>query len=89
MEDRRTGTSNGILEQQECHHHWTIGIAQGPISRGVCTVCGISKEFKNYPSDHMEMVGEYRALIGKEKKDKEVKEESNSKDYALSSTRRE
>ena len=32
----------------ECCHHWTIQPATGPISQGVCRLCGEVREFKNY-----------------------------------------
>ena len=31
-----------------CCHHWVIQPADGPISNGLCRVCGESREFKNY-----------------------------------------
>ena len=31
-----------------CCHHWVIQPADGPVSNGVCQVCGENKEFKNY-----------------------------------------
>ena len=31
-----------------CRHHWVIQPATGPVSQGVCQVCGQVKEFKNY-----------------------------------------
>ena len=31
-----------------CTHHWTIQPATGPISQGVCRICGEVREFKNY-----------------------------------------
>lgn len=31
-----------------CCHHWTIQPATGPISQGVCRLCGEVREFKNY-----------------------------------------
>ena len=31
-----------------CRHHWVIQPATGPVSAGVCQVCGESREFKNY-----------------------------------------
>lgn len=37
--------------QAECQHHWTIDIAAGPVSTGICQMCGTRKEFRNYLSD--------------------------------------
>ncbi|MBM3946092.1 MAG: hypothetical protein FJ315_01665 [SAR202 cluster bacterium] len=31
-----------------CKHFWLIDTPNGPVSRGVCKVCGLAKEFKNY-----------------------------------------
>ena len=31
-----------------CPHHWVIQSARGPMSAGVCQICGAVKEFKNY-----------------------------------------
>ncbi len=31
-----------------CTHHWTIQPATGPVSQGVCRLCGEVREFKNY-----------------------------------------
>ncbi len=32
----------------ECRHHWIIESHRGPISRGVCKLCGAVREFMNY-----------------------------------------
>ena len=31
-----------------CCHHWAIQPATGPVSQGVCRLCGEVREFKNY-----------------------------------------
>ena len=33
---------------EACCHHWTIQPATGPVSQGVCRLCGEVREFKNY-----------------------------------------
>lgn len=33
---------------QGCKHFWLIDTPNGPVSRGVCKVCGQVGEFKNY-----------------------------------------
>lgn len=38
-------------EKRFCEHHWEIELANGPMSLGVCRVCGEKKEFHNYLSD--------------------------------------
>ncbi len=35
------------LPTGECHHYWLIESAKGHTSRGVCKLCGASKEFFN------------------------------------------
>ena len=32
----------------QCCHHWVIQPATGPVSSGLCQVCGEIREFKNY-----------------------------------------
>ncbi len=32
----------------QCCHHWVIQPATGPVSPGLCQICGESREFKNY-----------------------------------------
>ncbi len=38
------------VEEQpsECRHHWVIESASGPTSDGICRLCGVRKQFKNY-----------------------------------------
>ena len=36
---------------EECSHFWTIEIANGPTSRGVCRICGEEKDFYNVIPD--------------------------------------
>jgi len=33
------------------YHRWLIDEPNGPTSRGVCKVCGVAKEFKNWLAD--------------------------------------
>jgi hypothetical protein len=33
--------------KEPCRHYWVIEIANGPVSRGVCKYCGVTKEFLN------------------------------------------
>ena len=35
-------------DAEACRHHWAIQPATGPISQGVCRLCGEVREFKNY-----------------------------------------
>ena len=31
----------------ECIHHWVIESPNGPMSQGVCKLCGLGAEFRN------------------------------------------
>ena len=31
-----------------CGHHWLIDSPGGPTSKGVCRLCGIERQFRNY-----------------------------------------
>ncbi len=35
------------LAKDECHHYWLIESAKGRTSRGVCKICGATKDFFN------------------------------------------
>jgi hypothetical protein len=35
------------VAQAQCRHHWIIEPASGPISRGICKICGAEKNFDN------------------------------------------
>ena len=30
-----------------CSHHWIIKIPEGPVSMGICRLCGEKREFSN------------------------------------------
>ncbi len=34
-----------------CAHHWVIATPNGEMSRGVCKICGLEKEFPNAAED--------------------------------------
>ena len=36
-----------VIEFQDCKHHWLIESPHGPISKGVCRLCGDEKGFRN------------------------------------------
>ena len=44
-------------KQAECRHNWLIEPPEGPVSSGICRICGLTREFKNYiesdPRDNM------------------------------------
>ena len=35
------------METRECQHYWLIEAADGPVSRGVCKLCQLVREFMN------------------------------------------
>ena len=37
------------MVDSECAHHWMIETSQGPMSKGVCRLCGENREFNNSP----------------------------------------
>ena len=43
-------TNVAIVEPEinSCSHHWVIGAPEGPVSIGVCKICGVDKEFNNF-----------------------------------------
>ena len=47
---QKAPVTESVEEQAEpqCCHHWAIQPATGPVSSGVCQVCGEVREFKNY-----------------------------------------
>ncbi|MFQ5860184.1 MAG: hypothetical protein ACE5IG_01380 [Dehalococcoidia bacterium] len=36
------------IQQTTCRHYWLIESPSGPVSQGVCQLCGEEREFKNY-----------------------------------------
>ncbi len=36
----------------QCAHHWLIETAAGPLSKGVCRLCGEEREFTNSTDFH-------------------------------------
>lgn len=36
-----------VIAVSQCHHHWIIDSAEGPISQGVCQNCHEIKDFQN------------------------------------------
>lgn len=51
MRRKEATTYREAKTQEECRHHWVIETAAGPVSRGVCKLCGAHKEFGNYLPD--------------------------------------
>jgi len=51
-----------------CHHHWVIESANGPVSVGVCRLCGARREFFNYLSDCVQATeDEYDAWVSRQR----------------------
>ena len=49
MVQKATTTPTVEVENpQQCRHHWVIQPAMGPVSQGVCQLCGEDREFQNY-----------------------------------------
>jgi hypothetical protein len=43
-------TANAIVEKPMatgCRHHWIIETPNGPVSKGVCKLCGEERDFEN------------------------------------------
>ena len=47
MRNRSSLKEEKPAEVKTCQHYWVIEAASGPISRGVCKVCGEEREFQN------------------------------------------
>jgi len=37
-----------LVPRQTCIHFWVIEPPHGPTSHGVCTLCGIERDFQNW-----------------------------------------
>jgi hypothetical protein len=44
----REATPKPVRPEGGCQHHWIIETPSGPVSRGVCKLCGEQRAFKNY-----------------------------------------
>ena len=38
---------NKITEDEDCTHHWVLDQPNGPMSFGLCKLCGVTEEFPN------------------------------------------
>jgi len=47
MMNRSNVKEKKSTEIKSCRHYWDIEAASGPISRGICKICGEKKEFQN------------------------------------------
>ena len=48
MRHKNKVKDNGLVDEAECRHYWIIESPGGPISKGVCRLCGAVSEFRNY-----------------------------------------
>lgn len=55
MSRKETTIQKEPAVKEECHHYWVIKSVTGPVSQGVCKVCGAKKEFGNYLRDCLEI----------------------------------
>ena len=39
--------NEAVLDSNKCPHYWLIDPPKGPTSKGICKLCGASKEFNN------------------------------------------
>lgn len=51
--NRRESRREALLEQEPvglstCRHHWVIDSPSGPVSKGICRLCGEERGFKNF-----------------------------------------
>jgi hypothetical protein len=51
MTQNISATLSRPVQKSTCVHHWLIEPAVGPISRGVCKLCGEQKDFYNILDD--------------------------------------
>ncbi|MBA7628033.1 hypothetical protein ES703_35503 [subsurface metagenome] len=47
MMNRSNVKEKKSAEIKFCRHYWHIEEADGPVSRGICKICGEKKEFQN------------------------------------------
>ena len=51
MSEVAVAESNEATTESGCRHHWLIESPHGPISMGICKLCGAQKEFRNSAVD--------------------------------------
>lgn len=44
-------TKLDVVTAPDHPHRWRIEEASGPVSRGICSVCGAEKQFRNWLED--------------------------------------
>lgn len=53
-----------------CRHHWVIESARGPVSHGICKVCGLEKDFYNSAPEEYSMRRRAPVAIMEEREEK-------------------
>ncbi len=46
--EQQTLHQHETAQPSGCTHHWLIDLPEGPVSKGVCRLCGEEREFNNY-----------------------------------------
>ena len=77
MRNRSNVEEKKSAEIKSCRHYWNIEAASGPISRGICKICGEKREFLNSWSSSSYMGKDAQVLnlpnmLEDEKEDEEV-----------------
>ena len=77
MRNRSNVKERESAEIKSCRHYWNIEAATGPISRGICKICGEEREFLNSWSSSSYMGKDAQVLnlpnmLEDEKEDEEV-----------------
>lgn len=54
MEYQDENLTETVVGGTQCPHYWIIEPPKGPTSKGVCKLCGASKEFNNQYSAHVD-----------------------------------
>ena len=78
MKQRATATISRPTGKNTCVHHWLIEPATGPVSRGVCKLCGEQKEFFNILDDFQtnEEISVHIESSNSDEEDEEKEEQS-------------
>ncbi len=75
MVQKQTTISKKPAAEQRCRHYWVIESPAGRTSRGVCSLCGAQREFKNYLRDCLgtseEEYQQWHRKVGYEKKEEQ------------------
>ena len=70
--------TENVVDKNQCHHYWEIEVANGPKSRGVCRICGESRDFFNSVPDFSTLKRNTNPLDLPQMADVELDEDSKS-----------